>query len=178
MAFYMKPGRGPMMKTGNGIPQTFQSQDALDVSDEQVEAPSALLQTDPTDPKDPKAKAEKKEHHPGYEKTEYGKSFEPVKGNDFATQVINLTNKRAFSKDSANAKARDLETKFPAIGKPMQSQGALSNYIARGVSADTGDYTVSKKGDFASNTSTVSRRDVAESSRQSMYVPKITKNKK
>ena len=25
MAFYMKPGRGPMMKTGQGIPQTFQS---------------------------------------------------------------------------------------------------------------------------------------------------------
>ena len=25
MAFYMKPGRGPMMKTGKGIPQTFQS---------------------------------------------------------------------------------------------------------------------------------------------------------
>tara|TARA_R110000822_G_scaffold1534_1_gene7083 strand:+ start:1062 stop:1424 length:363 start_codon:yes stop_codon:yes gene_type:complete len=52
MAFYMKPGRGPMMKTGNGIPQTFQSPDALDVSDvsdEQVEAPSALLQTDPID---------------------------------------------------------------------------------------------------------------------------------
>ena len=31
MAFYMKPGRGPMMKTGAGVP-------------------SALLQTDPEDP--------------------------------------------------------------------------------------------------------------------------------
>ena len=27
MAFYMKAGRGPMMKTGKGIPQTFQSPD-------------------------------------------------------------------------------------------------------------------------------------------------------
>lgn len=25
MAFYMKPGRGPMMKTGRGIPETFQT---------------------------------------------------------------------------------------------------------------------------------------------------------
>ena len=151
MAYKQDPGRGPMMKTGAGVP-------------------SALLQTD--------EKTGEKKHHPGYDLTPYAKPFKPAAGNDLNTQVANVLNKRQYPADSIKAKKMDLDTKFPAIGKAMQSQGMLSNYIARGISAETGDYTVSRKGDFPSNTSTVSRRDVAESSRQSMYVPKITKNKK
>ena len=42
MAFYMKPGRGPMMKTGQGIPQTFQS----------PEKQAAALYQKKQDPKD------------------------------------------------------------------------------------------------------------------------------
>ena len=141
-----------------------------------------FYKTGPSDPipkeKQPKAKAEKKEHHPGYEKSTYGKSFEPIKGDDAGAKVANLMNKRAFSKDSISAKKRDLSTKFPAIGERMQSRGALSNYIARSISPKTGDYTVSRKGDFPSNTSNVSRRDVAISSREPGHRPRITKNKK
>ena len=131
MAYKQNPGRGPMMKTGKGVP-------------------SALLQLDPTDP------TKKKSDEKTGGKTKYyvpaGGEFKPSKAPTFsgdADESVKSFVKGKYDKDIKADKAfhASRESKMAKKGWAQKGsyikQGKKSLYV-HDVDKKTGDYTLGK----------------------------------
>jgi len=141
MAYNQKKqaGRGPMQKTGAGVP-------------------SALLQsTDPTDPK--------KVKHPGYKKPVYKK---PFKGENLTTgqSFSNYDSKQYFDKQAPLDSIREVRMKgnWPKVGDRINtnnSRNAPGTYsTVKSINSETGDYTVRGKNAYHRDTKVVSRKAI------------------
>ena len=139
MAYKQNAGRGPMQKTGAGVP-------------------SALLQgTEVTDEKSG-------EKHPGYKKPVYKKPFQ---GENLTTEqsFSNYDSKRYFDEQAPLDSIREVKMKgnWPKVGGRINtntSRTSPGNYSKiKSINSETGDYTIHKPGK-SFNEKVVSRRDV------------------
>ena len=119
MAYTQEPGRGPMQKTGRGIPEGFK----------QIETP------------DPKNKDEKTgaNQHPGYTKPVYKAPFEGdnlSSGQSFA----NYDAEKDFEEKSKLSEKREKTVKFPKRGDTFNigGRGKKNNVSIESIDPKTG----------------------------------------
>ena len=115
MAYTQNPGRGPMQKTGRGLPEGFKQ----------------------TDPIDEKTGANQ---HPGYKKPEFKKEFEGdnlTSGQSFA----NYDKEKDFVEKSKLSASREKTVKFPKRGETFNigGKGKKLNVEISSIDEKTGD---------------------------------------
>ena len=146
MAYKQNPGRGPMMKTGKGVP-------------------SALLQTDPTDPVKKKTdeKSGKKPFVPAG--GEYSRSMTPapkLEGKDATKDsYLKYLHKQNIAIDSTSNAAR--ERTMAKIGWPRVGDKFGKKGVVKSINPKTGDYSIRRPGNSTKN-QLVLRRNVRRAS--------------
>jgi hypothetical protein len=143
MAYKQNPGRGPMMKTGKGVP-------------------SALLQLDPTDPA--KKKSDEKSGTPKYY-VPAGGDFKPAPAPTFSSDADESV--RSFVKNKYEKKVKADKDFHASRESKMAKKGWAQegNYIKQpkgslyvhSVDKKTGDYTLGKTRGNTVNTFKVPR---------------------
>jgi hypothetical protein len=146
MAYKQNPGRGPMMKTGKGVP-------------------SALLQVDPTDPVK-KKKDEKSGDKPFVPAGgDYNRSMTPapkLDGKDATKDsYLKYLHKQNIAIDSTNNAAR--ERTMAKIGWPKVGDKFGKRGVVKSIDSKTGDYSIRRPGNSTKN-QMVSRKNVRRAS--------------
>ena len=140
MAYKQNAGRGPMQKTGAGVP-------------------SALLQgTEVTDEKSG-------EKHPGYKKPVYKKPFQ---GENLTTEqsFSNYDSKRYFDEQAPLDSIREVKMKgnWPKVGGRIDTNNSRNSpgtyFDVKSINSETGDYTVQGKNAHFTDRKVISRKDV------------------
>ena len=161
MAFYMKPGQGPKMKTGNGLPSGLMGGPKM--------KPCGGPMMHEGDGKE-HAPSPKKQRHPGFAQSYYGKGFQAAQGDP--SGVANVLNEREYDEGKKRQEAYENTNPFPTQGQELK--GRLKKYKVKSIDSKTGDYVINKIGGFSNeNNRNVTRREMQQSLRHNTYeVPK------
>ena len=161
MAFYMKPGQGPKMKTGNGLPSGLMGGPKM--------KPCGGPMMHEGDGKE-HATSTKKQRHPGFDQSYYGKGFQAAQSD--SSGVANVLNEREYDEGKKRQEAYENTNPFPTQGQELK--GRLKKYKVKSIDSKTGDYVINKIGGFSNeNNRNVTRREMQQSLRHNTYeVPK------
>ena len=179
MGFYMKPGQGPKMKTGNGLPSGLMGGPKMkpcggpmmhegNGEKHSEDAPKKIMAVKTNAPKTP-SKTGKKQH-PGFDQSYYGKGFQAAQGD--SSGVANVLNEREYDEGKKRQEAYENTNPFPTQGQELK--GRLKKYKVKSIDSKTGDYVINKIGGFSNeNNRNVTRREMQQSLRHNTYeVPK------
>ena len=161
MGFYMKPGQGPKMKTGNGLPSGLMGGPKM--------KPCGGPMMHEGDGKKHSEDA-KQARHPGFDQSYYGKGFQAAQGD--SSGVANVLNEREYDEGKKRQEAYENTNPFPTQGQELK--GRLKKYKVKSIDSKTGDYVINKIGGFSNeNNRNVTRREMQQSLRHNTYeVPK------
>ena len=161
MGFYMKPGQGPKMKTGNGLPSGLMGGPKM--------KPCGGPMMHEGDGKE-HAPPAKQARHPGFDQSYYGKGFQAAQGD--SSGVANVLNEREYDEGKKRQEAYENTNPFPTQGQELK--GRLKKYKVKSIDSKTGDYVINKIGGFSNeNNRNVTRREMQQSLRHNTYeVPK------
>jgi hypothetical protein len=143
--FKMKPGRGNMPKTGKDIPLNMKS--------------PAYMTDGPGDKKEKtnetSSSSQKAEVHvSGYKPLDKEHYFSDKK--DVGSQVVNVTNEKAYEEDSAKHKEDDLRLNTLKPGSKVPG----TRYVINDYNSETNSFEAREKGTM--NKVSISRRDMVK----------------
>ena len=157
MAFYMKPGQGPKMKTGNGLPSGLMGGPKM--------KPCGGPMMHEGDGKE-HAQPAKQARHPGFDQSYYGKGFQAAQSD--SSGVANVLNEREYDEGKKRQEAYENTNPFPTQGQELK--GRLKKYKVKSIDSKTGDYVINKIGGFSNeNNRNVTRREMQQSLRHNTY---------
>jgi hypothetical protein len=141
--FKMKPGRGNMPKTGKGIPLNMKSPSYMtdgpgDKKEKTNETSSSSQKTET--------------HVSGYKPLDEKHYFSDKK--DVASQVVNVTNKKAYEEDAAKHKEDDLRLNKLKPGSIVPG----TRYVVNDYNSETNSFEAREEGTL--NKVSISRRDM------------------
>lgn len=171
MAYKQNPGRGPMMKTGEGVPSALLQKDEKIKMTNFKQTPGRgnnsktghgipQSMTSPLHQVDPKTGKKK---HPGWKAPTFNSKVEKT-GDAFTDSYVNLMEKKNQAGLVKKDSVAEADTKWPKVGDRINtntSNNSPGDYtLVRSIDEKTGDYTVGKGGTHSSKHKKVPRMNM------------------